>query len=132
MPVRKMSNINKSLVAVCDILGFGNLCRRSEPEDIAKHSIGWFRKALHYSIHSDEFPQSTPSLIELCKQAQLGLALFSDTVFLYTLEDTDENCRILISSLAWLVFITMRRPDIRIRCGVAYGNVSDRGSGHAK
>jgi hypothetical protein len=109
------------IIAVCDILGFTELVRRNAIDRVVDSSFGWFRRALYHSLHKGEFPQDAPTLEQLQDHSNLGLALFSDTILLYTLEDTDECFRALTSSIAWLLFITMFTTDCRLRCGISYG-----------
>jgi len=108
-------------IAFCDILGFRNLVNKNQLEPIISNNLGWFRKALHHSIHRAEFPGQIPSLRELQNQVNLGIVWFSDTVLLYTLQDTDECLQSLMSTIGWLIFETIYYPDTRIRCGVSYG-----------
>ena len=109
------------MVAMCDILGFTVLVQNSPLNHVVETSLGWFSKALHHSMHKGEFPEQTPSLEELQSHTHLGLAWFSDTILMYTLEDTNECIQALTSTLGWLLFETMLDPETRLRCGVSYG-----------
>lgn len=111
----------KYTIAICDILGFSNLVQENPLNEVVEVHLGRLRKALHHSIHRDEFPSEPPSLESLQDQTKLGIAWFSDTVLLYTLEDGDENVRYLINALGWLLFETIRAVGTRLRCGVSYG-----------
>jgi hypothetical protein len=74
--------------------------------------------------------QRTTCRAELRKHPLIGFDWFSDTVLLYTREDTDDHCRELCATVAWLTFETMLRSDVRVRCGVAYGEAHiDEGNG---
>ncbi len=84
--------------------------------------LGWLRKALHHSIHKDEFPSEPPSLQALQDQNEVGIAWFADTILIHTLEDADENLRALTSTLGWLLFETIFTVGTRLRCGVSYGD----------
>jgi hypothetical protein len=108
-------------IAICDILGFSNFVQENPLDKVVVVHLGWLRKALHHSVHRDEFPSEPPSLESLRDQSKLGIAWFSDTILLYTLEDSDENLRALINTLGWLLFETISNERIRLRCGVSYG-----------
>lgn len=113
----------KRLVAVCDILGFSNLVNTVELESVVSQAIGWFKMALHHSLHKGTFPQHPPSFKELNTHAHVGVAWFSDTVLLYTKDDTDKSIQELLAAVAWLLFETMMQGITRIRAGLAYGEV---------
>lgn len=110
------------LLAVCDILGFSQLVGSNRLVDVVEHALGWFRMALHHSIHKNGFPEGVPATSELDRHAHVGVAWFSDTVLLYTKQDTDESARELLATLGWLLFETMIQGNTRIRAGVAYGD----------
>lgn len=110
-------------IAICDILGFKNLVRDNPLKDVVEKRLGWFRRALWWSIHKRDFPGEAPSLEMLRDQANLGVAWFSDTVLLYTLNDDDDALSNLLQSLFWLIFSTNAESNTRVRCGVAYGEV---------
>ena len=120
MPEGK-SMTNNYTIAVCDILGFSHLVQENPLDHIVQGHLAWLRKALHHSIHREKFPGEVPSLQVLRNQSALGLAWFSDTILIYTLEDTDDKIRALTSSLGWLLFETMFTVGTRLRCGVSYG-----------
>lgn len=111
-------------VALCDILGFTKLIETVPLETVIEKPLVWFRKALHYAIHKAGFPFEPPSLEKLRDQKRLGIGWFSDTVLLYTLEDTDENVRDLIQTVGWLLFETTMSLDwTRVRGAIAHGEV---------
>lgn len=108
-------------IAICDILNFTEFVQNNQLDYVLKSSLGWFRKALHHSIHQEEFPSDVPSLTQLQSHSELGIAWFSDTILIYTLEDTKKCLQSLISSISWLLFETMFTEDTRLRCGISYG-----------
>ena len=108
-------------IAICDILGFTDFVQNNPLDDVVESSLDWFRKALHHSIHKNKFPSHIPSLAQLQNQSELGIALFSDTILIYTLEDTEKCLQSLISSIGWLLFETMLTENTRLRCGISYG-----------
>jgi len=111
----------KYMVAVCDILGFGEYVKSTPAQTVVDSSLSFFHKTLCHSIYKISFPKEKPSLQELRKQSRLGLAWFSDTVLLYTRNDTNEDCKELINTVAWLLFENMFSPFTRIRAGISYG-----------
>lgn len=109
------------LIAVCDILGFSALVESCELNHVVDRAIGWFRKALHHSLHKGSFPENVPAMLDLDRHPHVGVAWFSDTVLLYTKSDSDESVRELLSAVGWLIFETMIYGGTRIRAGIAYG-----------
>jgi class 3 adenylate cyclase len=109
------------MVAVCDILGFSDLVERHSLDDVVDHAYGWFRKALHFSVHRGEFPSAVPPREAFGTHPALGVAWFSDTILLYTKSDDDEAIRQLVMSAGWLIFATMIEGTTRIRAGISYG-----------
>ncbi|MDO8637299.1 MAG: hypothetical protein Q7R34_13900, partial [Dehalococcoidia bacterium] len=90
---------------------------------IVERSFSYLRMALKDSIEKN-FPDVPPSFNELQANGRLGLALFSDTILIYTLDDSDTSVNTLMSTLGWLFFDTIGFPDTRLRCGVSYGEAT--------
>lgn len=109
------------VIAVCDILGFSPLVESGQLGDVVEHALGWFRKSLHHSLHKNAFPENTPATRELERHPHVGVAWFSDTVLLYTKQDTDDSVRELLTAVGWLLFETMIHGNTRIRAGISYG-----------
>jgi hypothetical protein len=109
------------MVAVCDILGFSDLIENNPLEVVVERSLGWFRKALHHSLHKSGFPSEIPTKAAMEMHEHLGVAWFSDTVLLYSLRDDDEAVRQLIATVGWLIFENIVAGRTRIRAGVSYG-----------
>jgi hypothetical protein len=110
------------LVAVCDILGFSNLVEQNPLDQVVDGALGWFRRALHHSIHKDGFPPEVPHKAETDAHEHVGVAWFSDTVLLYSLRDDDEAARQLIMTVGWLIFETLLSSGrTKIRGGISYG-----------
>jgi hypothetical protein len=109
------------LIAVCDILGFTELVRKHSLAEVVDDALGWFRKALTHSILQGDFPTEPPSIRDLDAHARIGVAWFSDTILLYTKEDSDDAVRELVNAVAWLLFETIVTGAMRIRGGIAYG-----------
>ena len=111
----------KYTVAVCDILGFTDLIQRYSLEQVVNDHLAWLRKSLSHAIHKGDFPADVPTLGELQDQSQLGIAWFSDTILIYTLNDTEDALRALFSCLGWLLFEQIVGGALHLRCGVSYG-----------
>lgn len=120
-----MASIQKqiALVAICDILGFSQLVRRTPLEDVVSNALNWFRRALHHSIHKNGFPDDVPNQDVTQGHPLVGVAWFSDTVLLYTRGDSDDAVRELISTVGWLIFETILHGSTRIRGGISYGEL---------
>ena len=108
-------------IAVCDILGFSALVESQPLDAVVDNAIGWFRKALNHSLLKSGFPTDVPPTSALDDHLNVGVAWFSDTVVIYTKDDTDEAVRDLLSSVAWLVFETLIDGRTKVRAGIAYG-----------
>jgi len=115
--------ITNRTVAVCDILGFRNLVLTHQLNAVVERILPFFSKILHHSTHQGEFPLTPPSLKELKSQTRVGLAWFSDTIILYSFEDTNEDFRRVIEAVGWLIFETMSIPYTRVRAAVSYGDL---------
>jgi hypothetical protein len=112
---------SKYTIAVCDILGFSRLVEEVEIDQIVEGHIAFFRKALHHSMIMGDFPDEPPEFDSLQDNSLLGLAWFSDTILIFTREDSDAALQELIRCLSWLIFETTVGGGTRIRCGVSYG-----------
>jgi hypothetical protein len=110
-----------STIAVCDILGFSDLVQNNSLEAVIDGALGWFRRSLYHSVHKNTFPMTGVTLEQT--QSDVGIAWFSDTILMYTTQDTDDCLRGLLSSIGWLLFETNMASRTRIRCGIAYGPV---------
>ncbi|MCX5824672.1 MAG: hypothetical protein NTY86_14515 [Deltaproteobacteria bacterium] len=84
--------------------------------------LAWFRQALQISINKNGWPETVPTFDNIDKNSSVGLAWFSDTILLFTREDTDECLRELLQTVEWLLFATINTPTTRIRAGIAYGD----------
>jgi len=109
------------MVAVCDMLGFSELVEKSSLDALVSGPLGWLRKALHHSVHKQQFPTEIPTKEDFLGHQHVGVAWFSDTILLYTRQDSDEAVRDLILTTGWLVFETLMGGSLRIRGGIAYG-----------
>jgi hypothetical protein len=111
----------KYTIALCDILGFSDLVKGNPLDAVVDDVLGWFRKALHHSINKNGWPEIVPAFDEINKNSRIGLAWFSDTILLFTREDTNESLQELLQTVEWLLFETMLYTP-RMRAGIAYGD----------
>ena len=110
------------MVAFCDILGFSNLVGRRRLEDLVAHDLAIFRRILHYSL-SHNWVAEPPSFDELHSDARVDFAWFSDSIFLYSRDDSDESVRRLVETVSWLLFATITGTQTRVRGAISYGDV---------
>ncbi len=108
------------LIAVCDILGFSELVQRRSLDSVVDKTLASVRKALSHSLLGDPYPASPPPMRELDGNPHVSVALFSDTILLYTKHNTDEAVGELLQVMGWLLFETIV-DDIWIRAGIASG-----------
>jgi len=111
------------MVAVCDILGFSNLVQKNDLSFVVNDNLSYLRQALHHSIHHGDFPDDIPTLRDLLLHENVGFAWFSDTLFFYGRDESDEANRRIIETVGWLMFETMMLPQLRIRAGISYGAI---------
>lgn len=110
------------MVAVCDVLGFKNLVMNSSA-DVLHKQLGILRKILGFSTAHGEYPSSAPSLKVVRNQSRVGVAWFSDTILLYALDDSKLSQRNLLETVGWLLFATIPGTRVRLRAGIAYGEL---------
>jgi hypothetical protein len=115
--------LEKSTVAVCDILAFSKTVQTTPLREVVSKALDRFRRSLHHSVHKCEFPAEPVGITDLTNQKHLGVACFSDTILLYTKQDTFDSTAALTSALGWLFFENMFSRDTRLRCAVSYGEV---------
>ncbi len=114
---------NNAMVAVLDILGFKKLVHTLPLETITNDVLGYLRQALASAIYQCDTPSDTPSVDELKNQSRVGFAWFSDTLLFYTRNDNLEECQNLIQTVSWLIGHTVLVPGLRLRGGIAYGEL---------
>jgi hypothetical protein len=115
----------KSLVAVCDILGFSDYvcCPNIEPSLVAKKCLGFVRQIIKLVLGNENMVSEVPSLTEISNNSGIGIACFSDTFLIYTKQDTNDNCRLLCNVLSASILFGLTQFHTKMRCGVAYGEV---------
>jgi hypothetical protein len=118
-----MSNSsNKAMVAVCDILGFGDLVITRPLQEVVYYHIKNYQAALASSI--PQFPNVAiqPSDREIITQGLVGYVAFSDTVVIYSLTDNYESYRNVINAVSRLLARHIKWPNLRFRIGIDYGD----------
>lgn len=109
------------LIAVCDILGFKSLFNDNKyPLDWLYNKMGNISSSIAHSVYKDFYPFAK-KLNKLRKISPLGIAWFSDTVLLFTREDTNEQVKEFISCVGYLVSDNMLFRETRLRAGISYG-----------
>jgi hypothetical protein len=107
-------------IALCDILGFSDLVKKTELRMLVDTSLAWLRRSLHHSMHKNSFPSEVPPIAAINAHQKLGIAWFSDTLLIYTRMDDNDAVRELFEMVGWLLFETMIEGT-RIRAGIAHG-----------
>jgi hypothetical protein len=110
------------LVAVGDLLGFRERVLTRPMNEVVDTTIAYLRHALYFAIHREPTSEPPP-LEELERQSRIGIAWFSDTILLYTLDDTDQACAFLLEVVAYLLFFTTIPNNARMRIGIDYGEM---------
>ncbi len=105
-------------IAVCDILGFRSLVMNRPLPELLQGELALLRKLVGFSVKHEEVTSLPPGLQDLRSQDRVGFAWFSDTLLIYSKDDTDISCRNVIETTAWLLFSTMLTPT-RVRAGIA-------------
>lgn len=114
----------KQLVAIGDILGFKNTIRTTPLEHVVSNYLLFFRKAMEHAMQAKGWPDPPRDFASLRAQSVLGIEWFSDTIVLYTKEDTDDAAIKLIQVVNWLLFETFYNPATRLRFGIDYGELN--------
>lgn len=114
---------HRRMIAVCDILGFTHQLESTPLQQVVSSHLKHFTRALAFAVHQRKSADNAISLAALREQQRVGIAWFSDTVLIYSLGDSDEDCRRVIETVAWLLFVTMFESTTRIRAGIGYGEL---------
>jgi len=114
----------KSLVAVCDVLGFSKyVASNASNLRIVADSIGLIRRIAAMSLlHQTELQDNVP-LHSIQSNKYVGVACFSDSFFFYTKQDGIESCVKLLNTVATMIFLGLRHTGTRIRAGISYGDI---------
>lgn len=112
---------NKALVAVCDILGFSELVRRTSLDEMIKYHINNYHNLIRASI-----PKSSkvyqPSSHESIEQQLVGVAIFSDTALIFSLADSKRSYDQVIYAAVSILAQPILYPEYRFRIGISYGD----------
>ena len=111
------------LVALGDILGFKNTILSTPLEMVVQHYLGFFRRALQHAMEAKGWPDPPADFAALRRQSSLGIEWFSDTIIIYTKEDTDIAATNLVRVVNWLLFETLYHHATRLRFGIDYGEL---------
>lgn len=108
---------DKSLVAICDVLGFGRRVK-----DIP------FKEAVEYVEQIQDLQNKCITKMavkdggEIKYRDIVGGAYFSDTILYYCLEDNERAYRHLILAAVALLAMPILWPQFRFRIGISYGD----------
>ncbi len=117
------SKIQKRMVAVCDILGFSKTVFETPLELVVNGPLNKFYNALLFAIEQKLPSNGNLALANLQSQNRVGVQWFSDTVLIYSIDDSQKSLQELLQTISWLLFITVFNRHIRIRVGISYGDV---------
>jgi hypothetical protein len=111
--------VEKAMVAVCDILGFRELVKRSTFEELVNRHIA---SILNVQKGIPKQETSTPPTHEqIFRDRLVGHAFFSDTVLLYSLSEDKYGYENLIDVTMYLIAYPILWPEYRFRVGISYG-----------
>lgn len=112
---------NKAMVAVCDILGFSDLVRQKPLDEMIDYHITNYHNLINASI-----PKASkiyqPSSQEFIDQQLIGVAIFSDTVLIFSLADNKRSYDQVIYAAISILAQPMLLPELRFRIGISYGD----------
>jgi len=111
--------VEKAMVAVCDILGFRDLVKRSTFEELVDHHIPSILN-VQKGIPKQE-ASIPPTHEQIFIQRLVGHAFFSDTVLLYSLSEDKYGYENLIDVTMHLIAYPILWPEYRFRVGISYG-----------
>jgi len=114
--------LSKKMVAVCDILGFKEINYLYSPDKVYQQYNKYIEEPINLCFQEKAGVKTTSQLIK-GGTSHLGIAWFSDTILLYTKEDTKDALYELITKVTWLVFLTTLENKMPLRVGVSYGDV---------
>lgn len=112
----------KYLIAICDILGFKSLFENKLYGLTWLHNkMGNISSSIVHSVYKDFYPFPI-ELKKLRQISQIGIAWFSDTILLFTKEDTNDQVKELVNSVGYLISDNMNFRETRLRVGISYGD----------
>ncbi|MBF0457560.1 MAG: hypothetical protein HQK99_06660 [Nitrospirae bacterium] len=110
-----------AMVAVADILGFSSLIEQEPLSKIVDYYIENFHNHLYSSIPDYLNLPESPTHEQIVLKGLVGHAHFSDTVILYSLEDTSWGHRAVILAALRILAQQLNDPALRFRIGISYG-----------
>lgn len=119
------------LVALGDILGFKETILNTPLEVVLTNHLTYVRKVLKHTIGDLQGIADVEDIAALKRASGIGFEWFSDTILLYTKQDTPRAHTAVIATAAWLVFELMYHAGVRIRFGIDYGELhTDENAGY--
>ena len=110
--------VEKAMVAVCDILGFRDLVKRSTFEELVnRHIVSILNLQKGIPKQETSIP---PTHEQIFMKRLVGHAFFSDTVLLYSLSEDKYGYENLIDVTMYLIASTILWPEYRFRVGISY------------
>ena len=112
---------NKAMVAVCDILGFSDLVRQRPLDEMINYHITNYHNLIKASIpKASKVYQSSSQ--EFVDQQLVGVAIFSDTVLIFSLVKHKRSYDQVIYAAASILAQPILSPEYRFRIGISYGD----------
>jgi len=111
----------KAMVAVCDILGYGNLVMSNSLAELKEFHQENINNIMKSAIHNFGEAAASPSPEEVFKQNLVGYTIFSDTIILFSLSDDRDGYRNVLNAVYRLISLPMFTPIYRYRVGISYG-----------
>jgi hypothetical protein len=115
------------MIALCDILGFSNWICTTPVAQVANEFRNVVLHSLYYSMHKKD-PESLDR-VDFTVHEFVSATWFSDTLLLYTREDTPKADQALIQAVGWLTFFsiaskpTFLENPCKLRGAIAYGEL---------
>jgi hypothetical protein len=115
--------INKCLCVSIDILGFKSLVIKNTLEDIKNKYLKVLNESFYNTLHYKAHFQTEVTLEELNAQDVCNIVWFSDSIFIFAENDSDQTIYWILSTLSGLLFFANLGLTTNLRCGVSYGEV---------
>ncbi len=112
---------NNAMVAVCDILGYGNLVKSSSLMELKDYHLKNINNIKKSAIHCFGENIESPTPKEVFQDGLVGHAVFSDTIILFSLSDDRNGHLNVLNAVYRLISMPMFTPIYRYRVGISYG-----------
>jgi len=110
-----------SMVAVCDILGYGDLVKSSSLMELKDFHMENIKNIMRSAIsHFGENTES-PTPKEAFLNNLVGHTVFSDTIILFSLNDDHDGYQNVLDAVYRLICVPMFHPFYKYRVGISYG-----------